>query len=135
MVRRSCTLLLLVVVLISCRRATGTDEGIVFWTPSAPPTQTARVVRITTTPVYTYTPIVKVVTSTPIPAYLCVIADEAVYLRPSADNQNYPISPLPSGSRLTDLGGRKENEFGKWAFVAYQDEQGWVNLNFAENCK
>jgi hypothetical protein len=99
--------------------------------PTVLPTQTERVVQITTTPVFTYTPIVKVVTETPKPGYLCVTADENVYLRPSADLTGYPIAPLPNGSRLTDLGGRN----GSFAFVSYGEFSGWVHLKFVINCK
>ena len=131
MVRRSCTVLFLVVMLISCKKETADDQGIVFWTPSAPPTQTPWVLEITTTPVYTYTPIVKEVTSTPKPEYLCVTAVETVHLRPSPSVQNYPITVLQNGTRLTDLGGRS----GNWAFVSNGEEQGWINLDFVKNCE
>jgi hypothetical protein len=33
------------------------------------------------------------------------------------------------------LGGRDDNEFGKWAFVSSGEKQGWVNTDFVQNCK
>lgn len=99
--------------------------------PTVLPTQTERIVVWTATPLSTYTPIVKEVTSTPNPEYLCVTADEAVHLRPSADLTGYPIASLPKGTRLTDLGGR-ENEF---AFVTNGEQQGWVKLDFVKICE
>lgn len=131
MVRRSCTVLLLVVVLASCRKASGNDDGIVFWTPSAPPTQTPRIVEITTTALSTYTPIVKVVTETPEPGYLCVTADEAVHLRPSPSIENYPIDVLKNGTKLLDLGGRD----GEWRFVRFDKQTGWVNQAYVTACE
>jgi hypothetical protein len=122
----------LVLLLSSCNRASDDDDGIVFWTPTPPPTQTERVVIHTTTPIYTYTPIVKIVTETPSPEYLCVTADENVYLRPSPGIDNYPITPLPNGTRLmTDLGGKKE----EWIFVQYGELSGWVHQKYLEDCR
>jgi hypothetical protein len=99
--------------------------------PTVLPTQTPFVIVWTSTPVYTYTPIVKEVTSTPKPEYLCVVADEAVYLRPSASMDNYPISPLPNGARVLRLGGEKED----WIFVEYGEFSGWVHSEYLESCK
>lgn len=108
------------------------------WTqtpPLAEPTQTERVVIYTTTPVYTYTPLVKIVTETPSPEYLCVTAIENVNLRPSPGTENYPITPLPFGAKLVDLGGRDEATDGSWAFVSFGRKRGWVNLAYLENCE
>lgn len=121
----------LMLLLSSCNRASENDDGIVFWTPTSPPTQTPRIVQITTTPIYTYTPIVKIITETPSPEYLCVTAIETVHLRPSASTDNYPVMVLENGSRLTDLGGRKE----KWIFVQYGEFSGWVHQKYLDNCK
>lgn len=99
--------------------------------PTVVPTQTQRIVVWTSTPELTYTPVVKIITGTPEnTVFLCVSADEAVYLRPSANNQNYPVAPLPNGARLTDLGGRD----GKWVFVEYDELSGWVHQDYIENC-
>jgi hypothetical protein len=122
---------LLVVVQLACTRSDSGGERLVFPTQTPQITQTPFLVEITTTPALTYTPVVKEVTSTPQPGYLCVTADENVYLRPSADLTGYPIAPLPNGSRLTDLGGRN----GRFAFVSYGEFIGWVHLKFVINCK
>lgn len=99
--------------------------------PTVLPTQTERIVVWTATPLSTYTPIVKEVTSTPNPEYLCVTATVAVHLRPSPSSDNYPVMVLPNGARLTDLGGRN----GNWSFVSYGDKSGWVNSDYTKNCK
>jgi hypothetical protein len=104
------------------------------WTPTPPlvePTQTPFIIVYTSTPVSTYTQLVKEVTSTPKPEYLCVVADEAVYLRPSASMDNYPISPLPNGARVLRLGGQKED----WIFVEYSEFSGWVHSEYLESCE
>jgi hypothetical protein len=62
---------------------------------------------------------------------ICVLADEAVYLRPSVSNEYYPILPLRNGSRLIDLGGRT----GRWWFVQYEDKQGWVYGIYLDECQ
>jgi hypothetical protein len=95
------------------------------------PTQTPFIVVHTTTPVYTYTPIVKEVTSTPKPVYLCVVADVAVHLRPSPSIDNYPITPLSNGTKLMDLGGKRE----EWIFVQYGELSGWVRSEYTKSCK
>ena len=66
----------------------------------------------------------------------CVSAPVAVHLRPSPNDQNYPIMALPNGAELTDLGGRDEN----WLFVQYVDQegqvkQGWVNGAYVADCE
>jgi hypothetical protein len=99
--------------------------------PTVLPTQTERVVIHTSTPLSTYTPIVKVVTSTSEPGYLCVTAVDTVHLRPSPSVENYPVMVLSSGARLTDLGGRD----GNWAFVSTGKERGWINLDFVKLCE
>lgn len=62
---------------------------------------------------------------------LCVIAQEAVYMRPSPSTENYPIIQLENGVELVDLGGRD----GNWMFVQYQDKRGWVNKKYVQECK
>src|SRR4026207_1477918 len=94
--------LLLVVAMLAC--GSTTPRELVLYpseTPNA--SQTPILVQITTTPLPTQTSIVVLVTKTA--TTLCVVANEAVYLRPSASDNNYPILPLSNGSRLTDLGG------------------------------
>ena len=94
-------------------------------TPNA--TQTPVVVQITTTAVF----VVVEVSQTPNAAKLCVNALGAVYLRPSPNDQNYPVMTIPNGTQLADLGGRS----GKWIFVQLGDRQGWVHGNYVGNCK
>lgn len=130
--RLSVFFLLAVVFLFGCRMTPSEPRNIELYpSPTVIPTQTERIVIHTSTPLPTTTPIVMEVTSTPVPGYLCVTADENVYLRPSADLTGYPIAPLPNGTRLTDLGGRD----GRFAFVSYGEFSGWVHLKFIQNCK
>jgi hypothetical protein len=118
------------VTIIACGR-TAPRRLELYPSPTVLPTQTERVVIYTTTPLSTYTSIVKEVTSTPKPEYLCIVADEAVYLRPSASMDNYPISPLPNGARVLRLGGEKED----WIFVEYGEFSGWIRQEYLKNCK
>lgn len=129
------SILALILANVACGR-TETRRLELYPSPTVLPTQTERVVVHTSTPLSTYTPIVQVVTSTPEPSgYLCVIAAESVYLRPSPGVGNYPITPLPLGARLADLGGRNENDDGSWAFVVFGRARGWVNTDYVESCK
>lgn len=111
-----------------------TNSPFQFWTETPNATQTPIVMfqEITTTPNATQTPNVVILTQTPNALVtLCVSANVAVYLRPSPNDDNYPILPLPNGSELSDLGGRS----GKWLFVSYKDNQGWVLGDFLGNCQ
>jgi len=94
------------------------------------PTQTPRFIVWTQTPNATYTPVVVVVSPTPNSKTLCVSANVAVYLRPSPSSENYPITSIPNGSSVRDLGGRS----GDWYFVALGDVQGWVNSEYLNDC-
>jgi hypothetical protein len=89
----------------------------------------------TETPLPTQTPFIVEITNTPlltsVPVNLCVNAEVAVYLRPSASDENYPIMPLPNDVTLTDLGGRSEN----WIFVSYEEKQGWVHGDYVGDCQ
>ena len=99
--------------------------------PTSEATQTPLVVEITTTPVPTYTKVVIIVTETPSHLdKLSVSAVVAVHLRPSPSKRNYPITALPNGTVLEDLGGRD----GKWWFVQYGDKRGWVHSSFVVAC-
>lgn len=85
-----------------------------------------KVVQVTTTPVPS-------VTSTPV-RQLCVSADEAVNLRPSPSTKNYKITELENGVVVTDLGGRVENVEGVWLFVEVNENRGWINEKYLEDC-
>lgn len=120
----------LVLVGLACGRTTPRTLDL-YPSPTVLPTQTERIVVWTSTPVQTYTPLVKIITETPSPKYLCVSADEAVHLRPSPGIDNYPIEVLKNGSKVMDLGGRD----GDWGFFSYGSEQGWISLKYLETCK
>jgi hypothetical protein len=131
--------LLIVFISLACGRSAGSpkSEPFTFWTPTPNSTQTPIIIVHTTTPLPTQTPevIVLIATSTPYTNRLCVIADQAVYLRPSASDDGYPILPLTKGLELLDLGGRE----GDWAFVQYTNErgeikQGWSNIHWLGDC-
>jgi hypothetical protein len=104
---------------------------VLYPSPTVEATQTAfvqtvvatKVVQITTTPVPS-------ITITPV-RQLCVSADEAVYLRPSASIDNYPIVQLGNGTEVVDLGGRD----GDWLFVQVDDKRGWINGKYLSACK
>lgn len=109
------------------------------------PSSEARVRVITTTPLPTLptsTPIVVVQTTTPVPPkpvsatkneinWLCVTAQEAVYLRPSPSTENYPITQLDNGQKVKLEGGAD----GLWLFVTVGDQRGWVNRKYLSACK
>jgi hypothetical protein len=107
------------------------DVGL-YPTPTVLPTQTPFVVEVTTTALPTQTPNVVIVSPTPDAlGELCVTANEAVYLRPSPNVDNYPIQEIPNGSALGDLGGRN----GNWAFVELGENRGWVNMDYLGDCR
>ena len=117
--RISLTLMLgILLATVACQRE-GRRELVLYPTPTVVPTQTPFLVQITTTPVM----VVIEITHTPTSSTLCVKATVAVYLRPSPSDQNYPITEIQNGERLSDLGGRN----GKWMFVEIGDKQGWVH--------
>lgn len=98
--------------------------------PTSNPTQTPFVVEVTKE-------VVRQVTTTPEPTetpestvFLCVSAEESVYLRPSPSTANYPVAALPAGDRVEDLGGRD----GVWMFVRWEDKTGWVNQAYVKVC-
>jgi hypothetical protein len=95
-------------------------------------TQTPLVIIWTPTPRDTPTPnvVIREITQTPNAERLCVNALVAVNLRPSPNDQNYPIMVIPNGTELTDLGSRN----GKWIFVQTGDKQGWVNGDYLKGC-
>jgi len=88
------------------------------------PTQTPYFIEITQTPQPT-----EIMTGTP-QMYLCVTANETLYLRPSANMSGSPIVTLKNGQRITDLGGRDN---GFW-FVKVDAQQGWVFGKFVVGC-
>lgn len=99
--------------------------------PTVVPTQTERIVVWTSTPELTHTPVVKIVTGTPEnTVFLCVSADEAVYLRASPDTEFHPIAPLPNGTKVTDTKTRS----GNWAFVQLGEDAGWINTKYLKEC-
>lgn len=99
-----------------------------IWNTSTPVVVTAQVTKIT---IVTTTPVVIEVTPTSRPPiHLCVVADEAVYLRPSPSVDNYPITEMVRNSQVVDLGGRS----GTWLFVRYGTYDGWVNLRYVKEC-
>lgn len=125
-------LMLLVLAILSCNLAPSESKVLdLYPTPTQAITQTAFIVQITTTPPPTPTPLVVVVSSTPESGYLCVTADENVYLRPSPSMENHPIVPLPRGTRIADSGSRS----GNWAFVKVDEYSGWVNTLWTTPCK
>lgn len=125
-------LILLVLAILSCNLAPSESKVLdLYPTPTQAITQTAFIVQITTTPPPTLTPIVVVVSSTPESHFLCVTADENVYLRPSPSMENHPIVPLPKGARIADSGSRS----GNWAFVKVEGFSGWVNTLWTTPCK
>lgn len=84
-------------------------------TPNAPdPTQTAAIIVVTETP-----------------NSLCVSAASTVYLRPSPNTDNYPVTVIPNAATVNDLGGRN----GVWAFVRYKSYEGWVNSEYIKECE
>ncbi len=127
-------LMLLVLAILSCNLAPRESKVLdLYPTPTSVITQTPVFVQITTTPLPTLptvTPLVVVVSSTPESKFLCVTADENVYLRPSPSMVNHPIVPLPRGTRIADSGSRS----GNWAFVKVDNYSGWVNTLWTTPC-
>jgi hypothetical protein len=120
---------------IACSKSAPTDRPRLVLefspTPTLVPTQPTKVLA-------TQTPIIEIVeiTSTPLPtsantSELCVIADEAVYLRPSPSATYYPLDPLPKDSRVIFTGTKD----GNWLFVDYGDQSGWINGKYLGNCQ
>jgi hypothetical protein len=118
---------IVVLAILGCR--SGSQRTLVLY-----PSTTSTFANTPTQVLATQTPYIVEVTTTSGPTKealaICVTADEAVYLRPSASAENYPILSLPYGSRLKDLGGR----IGNWVFVQYHDNQGWVYGDYLGRC-
>jgi hypothetical protein len=95
----------------------------------AQPTQTPVVVQETVVVVAQQT-VVVVAQVTPTPANLCVVAQEAVYLRPAPNSDFYPIDPLTNGTEVL-LTGSKD---GDWVFVIVGVRSGWVKSNWLGDC-
>src|SRR5687768_8546147 len=91
--------LTLALLVLACRTGSSERKLNLYPSPTVEVSQTPVVVQITTTSVYTYTPIVKVVTETPRPTEkMCVDALVAVHLRPSPNESGYPIMALANGT-------------------------------------
>jgi hypothetical protein len=118
---------ILMLGVLACGR-TAPRELNLYPTETPDPTQTPYLVEITSTPANTSTPVYIVVTPD---EKLCVNAVVAVHLRPSPNDQNYPIAVVPNGTVLLDLGGRS----GSWYFVSMGTEQGWVHKNYLSVCE
>jgi hypothetical protein len=126
--RKVLAISILVLAMLACG-GTAPRELVLYPSPTANSTQTPYLVEITTTPLPTQTPVIILVT--PEAGSLCVSALEAVHLRPSPDDDNYPITAVPNGTELIDLGGRS----GSWYFVSLGTEQGWIHKNFLQECE
>lgn len=123
-------IVVLAVVTLACATGAGTPKPSLYPSPTAELTQTPFVLQITTTPMDTATPLVVVVSETPSGSRLCVNALVSVHLRPSPSTENYPITVIPNGMQLVDLGGRSE----KWLFVQFNDMHGWVHADYVGDC-
>ena len=81
----------------------------------------------TATPV----PTVATPTATDIqPEHVCVIAETALNLRPTAGTAEPPIATLLKGQRLTLL-----VDDGTWAYVLYGEQAGFVRSVYVERCQ
>lgn len=139
--KRFAPFLLILLSILACRTGDSEQRDKVFSalypSPTSDATQTpiiqtviaTKVVQITTTPI----PIVPTFTNTPAKPVrqLCVSATETVYLRPSPSIENYPITQLENGVKVTDLGGRN----GAWWFVEWKDKRGWINSKYLKECQ
>jgi hypothetical protein len=119
--------LAIVLAILACGGA-APRRGLNLYPSSTPnATQTPMIVTVESSP----SVIVIEVTVTSEPAgKLCVNADVAVHLRPSPNNQNYPITVIANRTELIDLGGRNS----KWMFVQIGDNQGWVHGDYVQRC-
>lgn len=112
--------------------ATGSPRKLELYpSPTVLPTQTPFVLEITTTPLPTD---FVIITTTPVPTentvFLCVSANEAVYLRASPGTEFHPITPLSNGTKVIDTKTRS----GNWAFVQLGEDAGWINTKYLERC-
>src|SRR5512139_257930 len=124
----------LVAVSLACRTGNPERKLNLYPSPTSEATQTPILVEITTTPVPT-TYVVITATFEPtkpvVSIHLCVSAEKSVNLRPSANDDGYPILQLSNGDEVTDLGGRNAN----WYYVQYRDKRGWINKRYLSSCK
>ena len=121
-------ILALALVSMACAAGAATPKPSLYPSPTILPTQTPYIVEVTTTPVPTLPPVI--VQVTPTPGTYCVASLVSVHMRPSPNEENYPITVLSNGARVIDLGGRT----GKWYFVQYGNQQGWVHSDYLGNC-
>jgi hypothetical protein len=117
----------LMLVTLACGSTAPRTPIVLYPSPTVDATQTPIYLQVPVevTKVVELTTVVEV-TATARAETLCVQASEAVYLRPSPSDDNYPIVALPNGAQLVDLGGRD----GSWYFVQLGDRSGWVNSNY-----
>lgn len=123
---------ILILVSLACGRSTPRELPSLYPSQTPNATQTPIVIEITNTPENTQTPefIYVVQTSTLPSTTRCVIATEAVYLRPTPSTDNYPVAPLPKGSKVILSGSVN----GSWVFALFGEKSGWVQSNYLGNC-
>jgi len=133
--------IVLVMATLSCRTGNPERKLVLYPSPTSEATQTPFLVEITTTPVPT-TYIVITATAKPTEptvsiqlTELCVSAEKAVNLRPSANDDGYPILQLSKGDKVTDMGGRSELDGTTWMYVQIGKYQGWINSRYLGKCK
>ena len=127
--KRELAALTILVLVLACGR-TAPKQLNLYPSPTVEASTTSWIVQITTTPNATQTPFFVVVSPTPNASLLCVDALVALYLRPSPNEESYPIQAVPNGTHLLDLGGRS----GKWIYVQLGDKQGWVSSDYLKHC-
>ena len=130
----------LVAVSLSCRTGDPKRQLVLYPSPTSEATQTPILVEITTTPVPT-TYVVITATAKPTEptvsiqlTELCVSAEKAVNLRPSANDDGYPILQLSKGDKVVDMGGRSELDGTTWMYVQIGKYQGWINGKYLSSC-
>jgi biopolymer transport protein ExbD len=121
---------LLVLVSVACRRGE-TERVNLFPSPTPDATQTPVYVQVTQVVQITVTPQPTAKPTMTRQIKLCVTAIETVYLRPSASENNYPVTTLTNGVEVVDKGGRD----GEWIFVEVGDKQGWVYAEYIKPCQ
>jgi hypothetical protein len=131
----ACTLAILGLVLAQVACGTPAEEWeLRGWTVTPAPsnaTQTPVLVEITKVVQITVTPQPTAKPTMTRQIKLCVTAIETVYLRPSASENNYPVTTLTNGVEVVDRGGRD----GEWIFVEVGDKQGWVYAKYVKPCQ
>lgn len=85
--------------------------------------------RVTKVPVVTETPAATPPVAEVELAHVCVVAETALNLRPTASTAEPPIATLLKGQRLTLL-----IDDGTWAYVLYGERAGFVRSIYVERC-